>query len=196
MQWATVVAWAAVEAMGELLDENNPGQAATRLFDALRLREPLAAGLSQFGLEGEERWRAAARVRAVFANEAWLPGAKRSARSPYSWLHDPDVAWLINVHEYQGVRYFNREMYECLMWWMALPALVRIAESPAFERQELHALEMQLKSRIDAAEAAGYQVMALFELGESHSGQKSPAPAVETPAAVEEESAEPVKKAT
>src|SRR5579884_1649510 len=180
-QWATVVAWAALASLGELLDPADSAQGATRLLDALKLRQPMADGFSQFGLEGEDRWRAAARVRVLLANEAWLPGAERSARSPYSWLHDPDVAWLINVHEYEGVRYFNKESYECLLWWMALPALVRIAESPTTEAKAVAELESQLRSRINAAEQAGYQVMSLFELGEepgvAKSGKDQPASA-------------------
>ena len=166
-RWATVIAWAAVRTLGELLSPSEPDQAGAKLFDALRLREPIANALSRFGLTDDAHWRAAARVRAILANDAWLPGAKRSAKSPYSWLHDPDVAWLINVHEYQGVRYFNKEMYECLLWWMALPALLRLSELEIPEPKRLHELELQIESRMDAAEAAGYQVMALFELGES-----------------------------
>ncbi|PYY19740.1 MAG: hypothetical protein DMG60_03120, partial [Acidobacteria bacterium] len=174
-RWATVIAWAALHALGELLSVSEPEQAGAKLFDALRLREPLADAFSRFGLEDEGKWRASARARAVLANEAWLPGAPRSAKSPHSWLHDPDVLWLINVHDYQGVRYFNKEMYECLLWWMALPALIRIAESPTPDPQKLHELELQIESRIDAAEAAGYQIMALFELGEG-SVPKEPPP--------------------
>ena len=173
-RWATVTAWAAMRVVGELLSGSEPEAAGAKLFDALRLREPMANALSHFGLKDEEHWRAAARVRAVLANDAWLPGAQRSAKSPYSWLHDPDVSWLINVHEYQGVRYFNKEMYECLLWWMALPALLRIAESQAPDPRKLHELELQIESRIDAAEAVGYQVMALFELGDGV-GQQEPA---------------------
>jgi hypothetical protein len=179
-QWATIVAWAGIDCLGELLNPADPAQAATRLLDALKLRQPMADAFSRFGLEGEDRWRAAARVRVLLANEAWLPGAERSARSPYSWLHDPDVAWLINVHEYEGVRYFNKENYECLLWWMALPALVRIAESTTPEAKWVGELESQLRARINAAEQAGYQVMSLFELGEDHgaatSGKDQPAP--------------------
>jgi len=58
-------------------------------------------------------------------------------------------------------------MYECLLWWMALPALLRLSELEIPEPKRLHELELQIESRMDAAEAAGYQVMALFELGES-----------------------------
>jgi len=170
-RWATVIGWAAVRALGELLSPSEPDHAGARLFDALRLREPIANALSRFGLTGDEHWRAAARVRAILANEAWLPGAKRSAKSPYSWLHDPEVAWLINAHEYEGVRYFNKEMYECLLWWMALPALLRLSELEIPEPKKLHELELQIESRMDAAESAGYQVMALFELGEGPAPQ-------------------------
>jgi hypothetical protein len=170
-RWATVIAWAAVRALGELLSTSEPDQAGAKLFDALRLREPIANALSRFGLTGDEHWRAAARVRAILAHDAWLPGAKRSAKSPYSWLHDPDVAWLINVHEYEGVRYFNKEMYECLLWWMALPALLRLSELEIPVPKRLHELELQIESRMDAAESAGYQVMALFELGEGPAPQ-------------------------
>jgi len=165
-QWATVLAWSAIHSLGEMLDPLEPEHAGARLFDALKLREPMAEAFSQFGMEGEERWRAAARVRAALANVAWAPGARRSAASPYSWLHDPDVAWLINVHEYEGTRYFNKEMYECLLWWMALPALVRIAKRATPDKTAIEKLEHEIESRIDAAARAEYQIMALFEMGE------------------------------
>jgi glycosidase len=191
-QWAAIVAWATIHALGETLDPSAPEQAGTKLFDALRLREPIAEAFSRFGVEGEDRWRASARIRAVLANEAWLPGARRSARSPYSWLHDPDVAWLINVHDHEGVRYFNKEMYECLLWWMAMPALARIAESPAPEPKATRELERQIQSRIDAAKAAGYQIMSLFELGERPETERAalPGPAQED-ATSQERPAEP-----
>jgi hypothetical protein len=197
-QWASIVAWAAVHTLGELLAPLNPEPAATRLFDALRLREPLAEALSRSGIEGEDRWRAAARVRAVLANEAWLPGAKRTARSPYSWLHDLDVAWLIHVHEHEGIRYFNKEMYECLLWWMALPALTLIAEAEIPNKRAVARLEREIQSRIEAAASAGYQIMALFETGEVAEQEDSPKQSFtpKKPTLLPEEKAEPVHKKT
>lgn len=165
-RWATVLAWSAIHSLGEMLDPLEPEPAGVRLFDALKLREPMADAFSQFGMEGDELWRAAARVRAVLANVAWAPGARRTAASPYSWLHDPDVAWLINVHEYEGTRYLNKEMYECLLWWMALPALVRVAKRTTLDKKAIEKLEHEIDSRIDAAAKADYQIMALFEMGE------------------------------
>jgi hypothetical protein len=195
VQWATVVAWCALHAIGGLLDPQNAAQAAAKLFDSLKLREALAEVFARMGAEGEERWRAAARVRIALANEAWLPGARRSARSPYTWLHDSDVAWLINVHEYEGVRYFNKEAYECLLWWMSVPAMIAMAEAPNLDIRAVSELERQIKARMDAAEAAGYQMLALFELGENRPAEEVPQPVTGDAAlVVDEEHPEPVKK--
>ena len=51
-----------------------------------------------------------------------------AAGGPFSWLHDPDVAWLIGVHRYQDAQYFVKEPFERFLWWMTLPALLRMAE--------------------------------------------------------------------
>lgn len=163
--WLTILAWSAVRALGQTLDGKEPDESAARVFDALHLREPMAAAFVGGGMSDKDdnHWRAAARVRAVLANQAWLPGAAPSARAPFSWLHDPDVAWLIDVHDYEGVRYFNKEKFECLLWWMALPALVRIAEKPTPDDGTIAKLEHEIAARTQAAADAEYQVMALFE---------------------------------
>ena len=73
--WGTLLAWCALEALGRACDPAEPDRAAVRLFESLRLREPMADAIAALGLEGEERWRAAARVRAAFAHAVWAPGA-------------------------------------------------------------------------------------------------------------------------
>src|SRR5262249_67723 len=57
-RWAAVIAWAAVRALGELLSPSEPDHAGAKLFDALRLREPIGNALSRSGLTGDEHWRA------------------------------------------------------------------------------------------------------------------------------------------
>ena len=164
--WGAVLAWCALEVLGWMKQAADPQRAAAALFDSLRLREPLADGFSALGLAGEERWRAAARVRAALAHASWGPGAEIAAHhppaGPFSWIHDPDVAWLIGVHEYEGVRYFNKEAFERLLWWMALPALLGIASTPE-DTAGLKELEGELQSRMGAAAAAGYRVESLLE---------------------------------
>ncbi|HEY3928862.1 MAG TPA: alpha-amylase family glycosyl hydrolase [Candidatus Koribacter sp.] len=160
---ASLIAWAAMLAVGEYADSKDPECAAARVLDQQRLREPIADALGHLGLEGDDRWRAAARVHALLAHKPWGPGDDtRTVRAPYSWLQDPDVAWLIGVHSYQDVRYFGKEDYEQLLWWMALPALLRIAAAPTLDPVAIEALEQQIEARTRAAAEAGYQIDGLF----------------------------------
>jgi hypothetical protein len=164
--WSSVVAWAAVEALGSYCDPGNAHAAAAELFDALRLREVIAEALSLVGMSGEDRWRAAARVRSAFAHASWAPGAKPTpgrAQAPFSWLHDPEVAWLIGVHEWEGERYFNKEEFERFLWWMALRALMDAVAAPGHDEVSINAIRTDLECRLKSAEDAGYRVEALLK---------------------------------
>jgi hypothetical protein len=164
--WGTLLAWCALEALGRACDPDDPDRAAVRQFESLRLREPMADALAVLGLEGEERWRAAARVRASFAHALWAPGAPPQAARPaaaYAWLDDPDVAWLIDKHEFEGAHYFRKEPFARMAWWMALRALLAIAAAPQPDAEAARTLERQLAERMRAAEAAGYRVEAFLE---------------------------------
>jgi len=82
---------------------------------------------------------------------------------PLSWLHDPEVAWLIGVHEYQGVRYFNKEEFEKLLWWMALPRLIEMTATGEVDVPRLRALEREVESHCQRAKEAGFRIMALLQ---------------------------------
>jgi hypothetical protein len=162
--WVMLVAWAAMEAIGTLHTPAAPEQPADRLFERLRLRHAIAQAFEPHGFEGEERWRAAALVRAAFAHAAWAPTPDAPpAPVRLSWLHDAEVAWLIGVHEHEGVRYLVREPFERLLWWMALRSLLDLAAEEAPDREKIEALERGLRARVNAAERAGYQVEVLLD---------------------------------
>ena len=159
--WSAVLGWCAVESLGCLLDPGHRHSAAARIFDALRLREPLAQSISQAAVEAmkqddEEKWRAAARLRASFAHSS------RSS-APYSWIHDPDVAWVMGVHQHEGVTYVLRKQFERLLGWMAFCGMLdaSIAHPPDVERISVVAEEIQ--ARASAMDKAGYRVEALGE---------------------------------
>jgi len=192
--WASLIGWAVLAALGERFDSVDPEAAASRLFERLRLRQPMAEAFAAAGMTEERSWRAAAMVRASFTHAQF--GAEptaitgKKAAAPFNWLHDPDVAWLLGVHEYQGVRYFDQGSFERLTWWMSLPDLLNavakrqepepretpepdsrlqeeVIASQEREAQEhttslLAAIEARIKSRTRAAALAGYRVEALL----------------------------------
>jgi glycosidase len=164
--WGAVLAWCAVHALGCLSEPKEPEAAAVQLFDSMRLREALADALARLGLKDEERWRAAARIRASFAHVGWAPGAPSVPGRPtalFSWVHDPDVAWVIGVHEWDSIRYFVKEPYQRLLWWMALPALLALAKKAQPDREQVRTLGEEIEARVRIAEQGGYRVEALFE---------------------------------
>ncbi|HEY1214207.1 MAG TPA: alpha-amylase family glycosyl hydrolase [Bryobacteraceae bacterium] len=63
--WGPVLSWCVLELLAESIDAQKPERMALDLFDRLRLREPLAHSFSALGFEGEESWRAAARIKAL-----------------------------------------------------------------------------------------------------------------------------------
>ena len=179
--WGMVVAWALLRAFAEAVRPSDADRYAFCMFEDARLRQVIADMCGKLGPEGEDCWRAAARVRFAFAHatsshNVRKPALTASAPAPFSWLHDPDVRWLIGVHEYQGVRYFNKESFEQLLWWTALRPLVEIASgdgtrdarvfvSGAKEqvRARVREVEQDLNERFRAAAKAEYRVEGLIE---------------------------------
>ena len=64
---------------------------------------------------------------------------------------------MTGVNEYEGVRYFVKEPFKRLVWWMALPALLSLAADASPSPGAVRALERDITARMDAAAAAGYR---------------------------------------
>jgi glycosidase len=207
--WGPILAWCALELLGEAVDEESPARAALDLFDRLRLRRTLGEAFRALGFEGEEAWRVAARIKVVLLASAGVGRAEEPHGKPATvpdgrpatslrmdtnaraqadgkwavekpaseapdaslaadlWL-DPDVRWLTGVHEAEGHEYLIRERYEELLWWMVMPSLLRVAESPTPSRVAIEDLSRTVERALAKAEAAGYRVDVL-------SGRTTPA---------------------
>ena len=153
--WSTILGWCAVEAIGRLLDSKNP-RAAAAAFDVLRLRGPLADCFAALGAEddGQEKWRAAARIRASFEHAA-------HSSAPFTWTRDPDAAWAVGLHQYEGVGYVNAEQFERLLWWMALRGFLDLASAPHPDLKRLAVVADNVRTILACVEREGYRVEAL-----------------------------------
>ena len=67
--WGPVLAWCVLELLAESFNPEEPALAGVDLFDQLRLREPIARSFEALGFEGEEAWRAAARIKVGLLTE-------------------------------------------------------------------------------------------------------------------------------
>jgi hypothetical protein len=86
-----------------------------------------------------------------------------SALSPILW-HDADVRWLTGVHEAHGHSYFVEEPYEELIWWLQLPALIKLAAEAVPDRSAIAELSKKIKETLEAAADAAYSLDAFLEI--------------------------------
>jgi glycosidase len=82
---------------------------------------------------------------------------ERVALAPSLWL-DPDVRWLTGVHEAGQHEYLISEAYEELLWWLQMPALLRLAGEPSPRRADVEQMSKTIQEALESAESAGYRV--------------------------------------
>ena len=160
--WSPVAAWCLVSTFLDLVPQ---GRNRGEVFDKLYLRSVLADAFQPLGLEGEDAYRAAARVRMLIAQE------EGKARTEELNWDDPDVAWLTGLHEADGHRWFNKEAHERMVWWRLLPRLVELAEmDPAGKStgtsKAFREIEAEAQRATQAAETAGFRLDELVKLSE------------------------------
>ncbi len=93
---AAHAAWLLLEASAAAYADPSSATMALRLFDELRLREPLANALREHGASGDHAWRLAARVRAMLAH----PAATAIPRTTARWqalLADADARFAAGI---------------------------------------------------------------------------------------------------
>jgi len=171
--WPAVLAYIVVASFPDTYDR-------VALFDQLDLRAALAEIFSSLGMQGEDTWRAAARVRILLAHDAEPIG------SDAFWA-DPDVRWLAGVNETADATYINKECFEELLCWIQLPALLELAADAKSEKTALTALETQMFSARTAAEKAGWKLDHFRRGLTPAKPAKPPVPEPETPPALEPE---------
>jgi glycosidase len=85
--WGPILGWSLIELLAESIDPARSHCRALDIFDRLRLREPFAKAFAALGFEGEEGWRAAARIKVLLlassgAGEIALAEPLLAAKAP------------------------------------------------------------------------------------------------------------------
>ena len=144
--WAPILAWITLSSL--------PHKDHADLFDKLQLRSALSETFTAIGMEGENTWRAAARVRLLLSEPDTSPAATRTEK----FWSDPDVRWLAGVNESSGATYFNKEGFEELLGWLQLPALIKTAEQSPVSIDSIKKLQAATADSCALAQHAGYNL--------------------------------------
>jgi hypothetical protein len=153
--WPPVLAWVALRSL--------PADGIRlAVFDKLQLRAALADIWASMGLEDEQTWRMAARVRILL----WLADTPSATIDTREFWSDPDVRWLAGVNESNGKTYFNKELFEEMLCWVQIPTLMEIAQQRGalFHAQSVTKLEEDITRVCVAATKSGYDLDAYLKL--------------------------------
>ena len=167
--WGPVMAWCVLQGLADSLNNGRTQYFAEEMFDALHLREVLAARFASLDLEGDEGWRAAARVRLALREAA----KSSEAVLPESIWEDGDWRWLTGTHDASGHTYFRQEDFEQTLWWAQLPSLIGLAKkTPA--KEACRELEGKVKAQERSAKAAGFELHTFLRMGRAIEAPKKP----------------------
>jgi len=124
------------------------------IFDKLQLRSALADIFSSMGLPDEQTWHLAARIRLLL----WQADNPSASIGTKEFWSDPDVRWLAGVNESNAKTYFNKELFEELLSWLQLPALLAIAPQDSEESLSISRVESVISRACRAAGDSEYDV--------------------------------------
>ena len=166
------------------------GEQAEDGFEALHLRKVLAKAFKALQIEGEDSWRAAARVKLLLP-ELVEPASLKTpdVRTTVTTLvdlmgNDPDVRWLTGVHAAAATTYFIKEPFDQLLWWLQLPKLLDASASGTPDTRVLKQVAEEAAAGEIAAVSAGYD---LGKLAKTLNPEAKSDPVLSKPAGVKEE---------
>ena len=83
-------------------------------------------------------------------------------------LNDPDMREYLQVNEYEGVLWFNKEQFQALAYWLFLTSTLNFLTDPKFERtrrnDEIQARFQNLNQVLEAAKESGYRIESTLSL--------------------------------
>ncbi len=128
--WGGLFGWLFVHALGRVSDAADPAAQSRVWVDEWRLDKTLVGALQGLGLDEGAAWRTVAAIKVLTTCEwsgtaGWTP-----RRLVESWLQDPDARMALQINEYEGVEWFNREAFERLLWWTLAVAAVDAVADP------------------------------------------------------------------
>ncbi len=86
--------------------------------------------------------------------------------APALWS-DADVRWLTGTHQSGKFTYFVSEPYEELLWWMLMPALLRLASEAAPSKAAAEEMSHAVREAMEAAAKTNYRLEALLDTNEA-----------------------------
>ena len=124
--------------------------------------------LTQLGFTDYEAWKSTQAIQALISDLQPVESAVSAKIFFENWIDDPKVREYLEVNQYEGIQWFNKERFEDFLWYQRAGRLMTLAvdlkEDPS-EVLEIILRQEEILAEISEAEAGSqYQIGKLIEL--------------------------------
>ncbi|GAC1647214.1 MAG: alpha-amylase family glycosyl hydrolase [Herpetosiphon sp.] len=164
--WGIALGWVSVFALGRLTGTADTAERSRLWFEEWMLDRSVADALRNLGVAEGEVWRSVVMVNVLTAHQGWFAadtgreGQEDRLRSIAQRLFsDPAVQQVVGLNVHGGIRWFSKEIWEELLAWLAVVAMVQGDAKSDKQTTTDAELPLGMMRRLASMAAeAGYQV--------------------------------------
>ncbi len=175
--WGTLLGYLFTRKLAKTQSEENYSEMSRTWIDEWLLAKIITSALQDMALDEVRARRCVTLIKILTSHQGWydvhIPKKERPFQSLQGWLRDAELQQFIGVNRFQGVLWFNQELFEEMLWWLFASAVIDIsaqnpgasasqADRAAVSRQIVACYDV-LKKIIKAQKASGFQVENLLE---------------------------------
>jgi hypothetical protein len=173
--WGPLFGWAFTRHLAGMLNGSPDPELSRDWVDEWLLGKITAQCMIDLGMTDPEAWRSVGIAKLLISHQDWAKlinaqGEKGKKHAAFNilqkWLKDSDVQRFIGVNRYQGVLWFNRELFEEWLWWMFAVAVTQIITTTELSESisgQISACFDVIAALQKAEKASQYQVELLLE---------------------------------
>ena len=178
--WGTLLGWLCVHSLGEVVGAGDTAVQSRAWIDGWLFGKVMTQTLCELGLDEGAAWQAVTAIKILTAH----PGAletQRVGELVELLLNDDAVQQFLRVNLWDGVLWFNQEMFDTLLAWMFAGAVVAITAQPRVAQaavvKEIAAYYAGVEKLQRAEAESKFQLQTLLDAARQIDAPKRRAPA-------------------
>jgi glycosidase len=132
--WATLFSWLLIHALGKVVNPTDFARQSRCWIDEWRFDKTIFGVLRDVGLEETAAWKSLNVIKWLTGHQRWWeakPSDRKQAHAILeSLLKDSEIQHFLRVNQYKDIKWFNKEAFEEMLWWLMLIAAVEIGSNP------------------------------------------------------------------
>ena len=163
--------WVSVRHLGRILADEEYEAQSRSWIDEWLLGKIINPVFYDLGFDKGQSWQALALMKILTTHQNWFKDDKDKKGHFYrvfkKFLEDQEVQQFLQVNRYQGILWFNKEMFENFVTWLFKISIVAITANSTLKEKEMATIIVEkynlIKSWLAAEQESNYQVETLLD---------------------------------